>query len=229
MKIKYVKDNCQNCKTTVDIAVDINADVFYTKSDLASFNFYKNVGLSACPVCGYIAQDITKDDAKNFEEIKNTEKYQYLNNFGYIKDLQNVEKYELDRYAPNIYECYAYYLCYQKDYEGSLRFLFRAVELKEAIIKSMQKSKFLDFEDDEQDERNKIDSVCYDLQKSITKNQKAIVEMYKPSFNVYSKVMYAICLFELGEQQKAQQVYEQLQTMQVEQNLLDYTKSKLEQ
>lgn len=229
MKIKYIKGTCQNCKKNVDIAVDVNADIVYTENDLASFNFYKNICLSVCPHCGFIAQDITNDKPQNFNEIANSDKFKYLYNYGYIKNFDKVETYELERYVPSLYESYSYVMASQKNYEESIRYLYRAVELKLATIKVMNLSKFEDYDDDEIEERNQIDLFIESMQKSILKNQKAIVEMYKPADNVYTKIMYIITLNNIGENEKAIQEFEQLKKLDIQSNLIDYTKSKLEE
>lgn len=229
MKIKYIKGTCQNCKKNVDIAVDVNADIVYTENDLASFNFYKNIGLSVCPHCGFIAQDITNDQPQNFNEIANSDKFKYLYDYGYIKNFDKVETYELERYVPSLYESYSYVMASQKNYEESIRYLYRAVELKLATIKVMNLSKFEDYDDDEIEERNQIDLFIESMQKSILRNQKAIVEMYKPADNVYTKIMYIITLNNIGEKEKAIQEFEQLKKLDIQSNLIDYTKSKLEE
>lgn len=229
MKIKYIKGTCQNCKKNVDIAVDVNADIVYTENDLASFNFYKNIGLSVCPHCGFIAQDITNDQPQNFNEIANSDKFKYLYDYGYIKNFDKVETYELERYVPSLYESYSYVMASQKNYEESIRYLYRAVELKLATIKVMNLSKFEDYDDDEIEERNQIDLFIESMQKSILRNQKAIVEMYKPADNVYTKIMYIITLNNIGENEKAIQEFEQLKKLDIQSNLIDYTKSKLEE
>ena len=87
--------------------------------------------------------------------------------------------------------------------------------------------KFEDYDDDEIEERQEIDKFIENLQKSIQKNYHAICEMFKPKFNVYSKVMYIIALKNIGEDQKAQQQLELLEKENIEQDLLDYTKSKI--
>lgn len=229
MKIKYIKGTCQNCKKNVDIAVDINADIVYTENDLASFNFYKNIGLSVCPHCGFIAQDITNDQPQNFNEIANSDRFKYLYDYGYIKNFDKVETYELERYVPSLYESYSYVMASQKNYEESIRYLYRAVELKLATIKVMNLSKFEDYDDDEIEERNQINLFIESMQKSILRNQKAIVEMYKPADNVYTKIMYIITLNNIGENEKAIQEFEQLKKLDIQSNLIDYTKSKLEE
>ena len=229
MKIKYIKGTCQNCKKNVDIAVDVNADIIYTENDLTSFNFYKNIGLSVCPHCGYIAQDITSDKPNNFDEISKTEKFDYLYNYRYIKNLDKVDTYEIERYAPNIYECYSYYMANQKNYEESIRYLYRAVELKLATIKIMENNKLEDYDDDEIEDRNQIDIFIECMKKSILRNQKGIVEMYKPNDNTYVKVMYIITLNNLGEKEQSQKEFEELKKLDIDETLIDYTKSKLEQ
>lgn len=227
MKIKYAKGTCQNCGKSVNIAIDENANVVYTAPNLASFNFYKNVMLATCPHCGYIAQDITKDKALNFTELKNSEKYKYLYNYEYIPNYEDVDTYEVQSYDASTYECYSYFLANNHNFEGSIRFLYRAVELKLAIIKVMNIVKFEDYDDDEIEERQEIDKFIENLQKSIQKNYHAICEMFKQKFNVYSKVMYIIALKNIGEDQKAQQQLELLEKENIEQDLLDYTKSKI--
>ena len=229
MKIKYIKGTCQNCKKNVDIAVDVNADVVYTENDLASFNFYKNIGLSVCPHCGYIAQDITKDVPHNFDEIANSDKFKYLYNYGYIKNLDKVDTYELERYVPNIYETYSYYMANQKNYEESIRYLYRAVELKLATVKVMENNKYEDYDDDEIEDRNQIDLFIEYMKKSIARNQNGIIEMYKPTDNLYTKIMYIITLNNIGEKEKASKEFEGLQKLDIEETLTDYIKSKLEQ
>ena len=229
MKIKYTKGTCQNCKKNVDIAVDVNADVVYTENDLASFNFYKNIGLSVCPHCGYIAQDITKDVPHNFDEIANSDKFKYLYNYGYIKNLDKVDTYELERYVPNIYETYSYYMANQKNYEESIRYLYRAVELKLATVKVMENNKYEDYDDDEIEDRNQIDLFIEYMKKSISRNQNGIIEMYKPTDNLYTKIMYIITLNNIGEKEKASKEFDELQKLDIEETLTDYIKSKLEQ
>ena len=229
MKIKYEEGTCKNCGSDVEIAIDENAGNVYTQNNLASFNFYKNLGLSKCPICGYIAQDITKDIANNFSEIAKTEKYKFLQNYGYLTNLKDVEANIFERYNACDYECYAYYLATQKKFEESIRYMYRAVELKNAIIKVMNISKFADYDDDEQAERNAIDKFVFDIKQSIDKNQKAIVEMYSEKYNVYTKVMYIITLHNLNQNNKASNEFEKLKSLNISQDLLDYTKSKIEE
>lgn len=227
MKIKYAKGTCQNCGKSVNIAIDENANIVYTAPNLASFNFYKNIMLATCPHCGYIAQDITKDNALDFAEFSKSEKFEYLQNYEYIQNYDDVDTYEIQGYDANTYECYAYFLANNHKYEDSIRFLYRAIELKLAIIKVMNTVKFEDYDDDEMDERQQIDKFIENFQKSIQKNYSAICEMFKPKFNVYSKVIYIISLKNIGEDQKAQKQLELLEKENIEQDLLDYTKSKI--
>lgn len=229
MKIKYEEGTCQNCGSDVEIAIDENANKIYTHNNLASFNFYKNIGLSKCPICGYIAQDITKDSAKNFNKIATTEKYKFLQNYKYLTNIEDVDANILDRYNACDYECYAYYLATQKKFEESIRYMYRSIELKNAIIKMMNISKFADYDDDEQVERNAIDKFVLDIKQSIDKNQKAIVEMNSEKYNVYTKVMYTITLSNLNYDDKTNSEFEKLKSLNISQDLLDYTKSKIEE
>ncbi len=229
MKIKYIRGTCQNCGSDVEIAIDENADKIYTQNNLASFNFYKNIGLSTCPVCEYIAPDITKDSAKNFNEIVKTDKYKFLQNYEYLTNIKDVDTNILERYNACDYECYAYFLASQKMFEDSIRYLYRAVELKYAIIKVMNISKFTDFDDDEEAERNSIDKFVQDIKQSIDKNQKAIVKMYNEKYNVYTKIMYIITLSGLKQNKVANCEFEKLKKSDISKDLLDYTKSKIEE
>ena len=150
-------------------------------------------------------------------------------NYRYIKNLDKVDTYEIERYAPNIYECYSYYMANQKNYEESIRYLYRAVELKLATIKVMENNKLQDYDDDEIEDRNQIDIFIEYMKKSILRNQKGIVEMYKPNDNTYVKVMYIITLNNLGEKEQSQKEFEELKKLDIDETLIDYTKSKLEQ
>ena len=117
----------------------------------------------------------------------------------------------------------------QKNYEESIRYLYRAVELKLATIKVMENNKLEDYDDDEIEDRNQIDIFIECMKKSILRNQKGIVEMYKPNDNTYVKVMYIITLNNLGEKEQSQKEFEELKKLDIDETLIDYTKSKLEQ
>ena len=180
-------------------------------------SFFKNV------------QIVFNNNLSNFNEIANSDKFKYLYDYGYIKNLDKVDTYEIERYAPNIYECYSYYMANQKNYEESIRYLYRAVELKLATIKVMENNKLEDYDDDEIEDRNQIDIFIECMKKSILRNQKGIVEMYKPNDNTYVKVMYIITLNNLGEKEQSQKEFEELKKLDIDETLIDYTKSKLEQ
>ena len=53
--------------------------------------------------------------------------------------------------------------------------------------------------------------------------------MYKPNYNTYVKVMYIITLNNLGEKEQSQKEFEELKKLDIDETLIDYTKSKLEQ
>ena len=93
----------------------------------------------------------------------------------------------------------------------------------------MENNKLEDYDDDEIEDRNQIDIFIECMKKSILRNQKGIVEMYKPNDNTYVKVMYIITLNNLGEKEQSQKEFEELKKLDIDETLIDYTKSKLEQ
>lgn len=225
MKIKFIDGVCQNCKKIVETTVDANVDRHYDKNDLESFTSYKNTGLSVCPNCGYVAPDITKY-SNIFLKEKEKINYDFYYSYGYLPNISKIDTEVFESYAPNHYECYAKCLLSMGDIKNGIRFMYRAIEIKKAIIKILKTQEFEDYDADDIEERRNIEAVINELQQSIIQNQREIVNAYENQGSIFTLVMYAITLKELGETKQLENVIKEIENFNIEQNLLDYLTSK---
>ena len=227
MAIKFVNGLCQCCKNRVEVIVDETTDHLFAKYDLVTFDDYKNVELSICPNCGFIAKNVVKEDA-SYVKNKDAFNYDYYYNYGYLPSLKKIDDYEVKSYAPNIDECYARGMLSVGDTDNAIRYMYKAIETKINLFKKLQNDKFENFEPDEIEERNNIDEVCREIEKSVIENRKEIVKMFTGKENVFSLILYMFTLKSLNEDKKLIKAKEQFDKLtNVSEDLVNYVNAKL--
>lgn len=226
MGIKFLNGVCQCCKQRVEAVID-EANNVPLKNDLYSFSTYKDLELSICPNCGFISKNIIKDDASY---VKNKDKfnYDYYYNYEYLPSLKKIDDYEVKSYSPNIDECYARGMLSIGDTDNAIRFMYKAIETKINLFKKLQNDKFEDYDIDEIQERENIDTVCHEIEKSVIENRKEIVKMFTGKENVFSLILYMFTLKSLNEDKKLIKAKNQFDKLtNVSQDLVDYVNAKL--
>ncbi len=226
MKIKFVEGKCQNCNKEIQTTVDINAGKMYDKNDLKNFASYKNTGLSVCPICNFVALDVTKE-SNDYLKQKNKVKYDYYYNYQYLPSLSDIERGIFESFAPNDYECYAKCLISGGDSTNGIRFMYRAIEIKKNVIKALENMKLQDYEDDDILEIKNINKVIKELNDSIVENQKEIYYAYSGQKDVFTLAMYILTIKDLGLTEKATKLVDEISNLDILPNLLDYLKSKV--
>lgn len=226
MKIKFVEGKCQNCKKEIQTTVDINADKVYDKNDLKSFASYKNIVLSVCPFCNYVALDVTKENNRLLKQKKKIN-YDYYNNYKYLPSLSDIETEIFESFAPNDYECYAKCLISSGDSTNGIRFMYRTIEIKKNVVKALNSLRLQDYDEDDILERKNIQKVIEELKQSIVENQKEIYYAYNGQKDAFTLAMYILTINELGLKEKATKLLSEMSDLDIETNLLDYLKSKV--
>ncbi len=194
MSCKYYKKTCARCKKSDDYLVFDKQDL--SAVSLESYKNYINFDLDVCPYCGYISTDIEQGYTNELESVINSEKYNDILTYSYLDGVvDELNDNFLNSYPANLYECYALLREQDKDYENAVKGYFRAVLLKETLIRRYTQQKNEDYEDLTESEIKTYQKINNILLNSIKQNTIKIVDIYKLcKKNLYLDLINIECL-----------------------------------
>lgn len=226
MSCKFVTQTCINCKYTDDYMVYFNDE---PKDDFSAYKNYIDFDIQVCPNCGYIGLDIEKIAKPIFKTLQNQEEYKDILNYTYLDEyLEGIDTQILDSYPANLYEAYALLQEKTLEVDEAIRGYFRAVILKEAIVRRYQKERVEDADEMEEDEIQDYINLENALTESIKDNIIKILDLFKiSSQGKFNKVIYIECLLRFFKVQDAQTVFNQMQN--VDASLKEYILNLIEQ
>ena len=194
MSCKYYKKTCARCKKSDDYLVLDKQDL--SAVSLESYKNYINFDLDVCPYCGYISTDVEQGYTNESESVINSEKYNDILTYSYLNGVvDELNDNFLNSYPANLYECYAFLREQDKDYENAVKGYFRAVLLKETLIRRYTQQKNEDYEDLTEIEIKAYQKINNILLNSIKQNTIKIVDIYKLcKKNIYLDLINIECL-----------------------------------
>ncbi len=221
MSCKYYKKTCARCKKSDDYLVFDKPNL--STITLENYKNYVNFDLEVCPYCGYISTDVEQGYSNELESVINSEKYNESLTYSYLDDVSNkLNDNFLNSYPANLYECFAILKEHVKEYENAIKGYFKAVLLKETLIKRYTQQKREDFEDLTEIEIKLYDELNIRLKKSIKQNLFKILNIYKfIKGNIYANIMYIECLKKLNLEDKANKKLDEIKNN-LPQDIINY-------
>lgn len=206
MSCKYLTRKCNHCNHSQENLVYFDDQ---TNSDLQKYKNYLNFKLQICKNCGYISTNIENECFSGFNNLQKSDEYADALNYEYIDDFKDVLNTEMfENYPANIYECYAIYKEKCFDYDEALRGYFRAVILKEAIVRRYNQAKYEEM-DLEEDINNLIKSVNFSIEQNISK----IFNLFAlSSKTTYNKIILIECYLRYNKIEEAEDLYDQVKS-----------------
>ncbi len=198
MSCKYYNKICARCKKSDDYLVFDKQDL--NDVSLENYKSFINFDIEVCPYCGYISTDVEQGYTNESESVINSEKYNDILTYSYLDGIiDELNDNFLNSYPANLFECYAMLNEHTKDYESAIKGYFRAIILKETIIKRYNQQKNEDYEDLSKSEIKAYDKINNILLDSIKQNTLKILDIYKLcKNNIYLDLINIECLTRLG-------------------------------
>ena len=221
MSCKYYNKTCARCKKSDDYLVFDKQDL--DSVSLESYKNYINFDLQVCPYCGYISTDVENGYNLDLENVINSNEYNQILTYSYLNQSENeLDDNFLNSYPANLYECYAFLREQDKDYENAVKGYFRAILLKETLIKRYSQQKNEDYEDLTESEIKQYDKQNELLTNSIKQNIMKILDIYKLcKTNIYLDVIYIECLKRFNLKDKANKKINEIKSS-LPKDLIDY-------
>lgn len=229
MKIIENSGICAYCKSKVEYRYG-EENYLLKKKDLDNYRQYKDVYVHSCPMCNFVATNLTsKKEKEVFENIKQTAEFKDIYNYLYLKGLDK-ELYDnhSQEVPANYYESVMLSKLVSKDYEMAIRLLYKTAELKMIMARKYRVSKAeLGGEEGNDSEYIKLDKL---INKSIKQNQRQINIMYSlvKNPNIFLNLLYIENLTNMCNMAEAKREYAKLhEKTSISEDLDSYIKSKI--
>ena len=221
MSCKYYKKTCSRCKKSDEYLVFDKPNLKEISLDI--YKEYINFDLQVCPFCGYISTDVEQGYKNDLERVIDSNEYNQIYTYSYLDNIfSEIGDNFLSNYPANLYECFALLRESEEDYENAIKGYFRAVVLKETLIKRYTQQKREDFEDLTEIEIKLYDELNIRLKKSIKQNLFKILNIYKfIKGNIYADIMYIECLKKLNLEDKANKKLDEIKNN-LPQDIINY-------
>ena len=210
MSCKYFTKTCANCGHKDDYLVFFSEN--NVENSLENYDEYKNFDLQICPHCDYISIDIENGYNDKFKEVFNSEKYLVAKNYLYLNHLgYKLNENYMESYRASDYECFGILRESCGDYDNAIRGYYKAVLLKEVLVRRFEQQKLDDYEDETESTLKEYDLLKNLLTKSIEYNLQTIFSLFdKSSQNTYITLIEIECLLRYSETEKVENLYKKI-------------------